>query len=247
MPLLWYRFHSLRHELLPPQRNHPSERYRGVITLLLLVLISGWIAWIVAQDYGGDREDRARRRQKVEACREAVAQNPTSASAHEQLGDAFREADYPRDAALCYEKAIELESRGGLNIGAGWVGGAGVEQKLRLAQLELSEKEHPEEHGRTLRTRQQVCHSCGALAMPGDRNCTNCGAALAVNTMFDTVRHADMRRSLFQESVSFVIGMTIVAVSLFVASQMPVLLRFSIAFSTAIVLAWRVLKRVGPD
>jgi len=218
-----------------------------VITLLLLVLIGGWISWIVAQDYGGDREGRARRRHKILEWREAVAQNPTSAAAYEQLGDAFREAEYFPDAIVCYEKAIELESRGGLNDGAGWIGGAGVEQKLRLARLELSEKERPEEHGRTLRTRQQVCLSCGALAMPGDRNCTTCGAPLAVNTMFDTIRHADIRRALVQESTHFVLGMAIVGVALFVASGMPALLRCTIAFSTAIVLAWRLLKRVGPD
>jgi hypothetical protein len=210
-------------------------------------MIGGWIAWIVAQDSGGDREGRARRRQRVLECREAVAQNPTSAAAYEQLGDSCREAGYLQDAISCYEKAIDLESRGGLNIGAGWIGGAGLEQKLRLARLELSEKEHPEEHGMTLRTRQQVCHSCGALAMPGDRNCTTCGTPLPVNTMFDTVRHADMRRSLAQESVHFVIGTVIVVVALFVASGMPILMRISIIFSTAIVLAWRMLKRVGPD
>jgi hypothetical protein len=218
-----------------------------VVTLLLLILIVGWAAWIYAQDNGGDREGQARRRAKVAERQEAVRQNPTSPAAYEQLGDAFREADYLRDAVLCYEKAIELESRGGLSIGSGWIGGAGVEQKLRLAQLELAQKERPEEHGMTLRTRQQVCHSCGALAMPGDRNCTTCGAPLSVNTMFDTMRHADMRRSLVQESVHFVIGMTIVAVALFVASEMPVLIRFSIAFATVIVLGWRVLKCVGPD
>ena len=218
-----------------------------MISLLLLLLVGGWLGYVVARDYLYEAPARKQRRDKILARQEGVKASPQSPAAYEQLADALRDADYLEDAIACYEKAMEMERRTLQPQGGGWLGGAGVEQKLRLTRLEYAEKVHPEQHGRTLRTRQNICHQCGNLNMPDARNCVNCGLPLPVNTMFDTLRRPDMRSSILWEGAQLFIGLTLVGIALYIASWMEVLLRLTILFATVVVLAWRFLKSIGPD
>ena len=218
-----------------------------MISLLLLLIVGGWAAFLYIRDALNDAPARKRLRENILARQYAVRMAPQSPAAYEQLADSLREAEYLEDAIAMYEKAIDIERRTPQAQGGGWLGSVGVEQKLRLTRLEYAEKVHPEQHGRTLRTRQNMCHGCSQINNPDDRNCSNCGAPLPVNTMFDTLRRSDMRASLFWESAQTLIGLILVALALFLASWMDVLVRLLILMIAVIIFAARLLKNIGPD
>jgi hypothetical protein len=218
-----------------------------MISIILLTFAGAWIGYLLLRDALYDAPNRRLRRERVLSRQASVRISPASPAAHEQLADALREADYLEEAIASYEKALSLESRSPVQQGASALSSVGVEHKLRLTRLELAEKLRPEEHGLTLRTRQGVCPQCGNLSMPDERNCATCGFPLPVNTMWDTLRRPDMRSSIIWEGAQMFIGLTIVGIALYVASWMPILLRFAVMLSTVMVLAWRFLKSVGPD
>lgn len=221
--------------------------YTQMISILILAVVGGWVGYLYLRDALLEGPNRQRRRDRVMARQAGVRAAPASPAAHEQLADALRDAEYLEDAIASYEKALDLERRSPTIQGVSALVSVGAEQKLRLTRLELSEKLRPEEHGLTLRTRQGICHLCGNLTMPDERNCPTCGSPLPVNTMWDTMRRSDMRKSILWEGTQLFIGITLVGIALYIASWMPILLRFTVMFATIIVLAWRFLKSVGPD
>ena len=220
-----------------------------MIGLFLLLAIGGWIAWPYIQDMRAERRVDERILERVAHRQYLVVHAPHSPASHEQLADALREAGKLEDAIAEYEKSIALEATAGVYAGggAGYIGGGGVEQKLRLARLELDERREPEKHGQTLRTRQQPCMQCGNLANPGERLCPTCGAPLPTDTFFDTLRDPDMRSIIVKEATEFAVILGVTGIALYLTGWLRLEVRLVVFFAAAIVLANRFLKRIGPD
>jgi hypothetical protein len=77
--------------------------------------------------------------------------------------------------------------------------------------------------------------------------CETCGAPLPVNSMFDTWRNGDMRKSLTFEALQAGASLTIISVCLLYANSLEPLMRFTVLFSAVLAITGRFLKRVGPD
>jgi hypothetical protein len=217
----------------------------GVI--ILLVIIGIYVGVDMFRDYLAEKRERDRRAHKAALRRQFLSRSPDSPAAFELLGDALREADDPQEAMRCYEKALELAANSppGSATGAGLFAGSGVETKLRLARLEFAETVDPASLGHTMRTRQQICRTCGFLGQAGERDCGQCGAPLPVDTMADAWNHDVMRKSIVSESIQAGIMILIVVVCLFVASWMSIEARGCIGIAAIIVIPIRLLKKIG--
>jgi tetratricopeptide (TPR) repeat protein len=214
--------------------------------ILLLLAVVGWLAWPYIQDRLMYQRQDDRILEKVVNRRHQVTLAPQSPASHEQLGDALREANKLEDALASYERALALEEQQPVN-GAGWLSGGGIEHKIKLTQMELAERQNPDQHGQSLRTRQQACVKCGHLANPGDRMCPTCGAPLPVDTILDTIRDPDMRQMIIREASEFAVILTVIGIALWTTHWLTIQNRMIVLFAAVIVLSFRFLKRVGPD
>src|SRR5688500_7262302 len=110
-----------------------------MLTIILLLLVAGWLGWShVTQERQG-REARPRTGEKVAVGQAALARPPESPSAHEALGDALREAGRAQEAVTCYRRALEMETAGGAQTVpsvTGLAASAGLHNKLRLTEGE---------------------------------------------------------------------------------------------------------------
>ena len=218
-----------------------------MFSFLLLTAVVLWIAWSHLQDRQTDRRHATRTTEKIVQRQTLLQRMPESPSAHEALGDALREAGRADEAVRCYQTALDLQARasaaGGGVIGAG-IGGAGLEHKLRLTQEEAGRGGVPAP-GETMATRQQVCRQCGALNGPQERVCVNCAAQMPVDGFFDTLRHDDMRTNILREAAETTAMFAVVIVALIIAGGMPLEVKGVLGISTAAVLGFRFLKRIG--
>jgi tetratricopeptide (TPR) repeat protein len=216
---------------------------------VIITLVFLWIAWTYLSDYRVAWREKKWRDEKVAMRRQVLARSPDSPAVLESLGDAMRERGDLSEAISCYEEALFMAGRMSVT-GAGGLGdvaGGGLENKLRLTRMELAQERDPAAFNATLRTREQVCSRCGALALPFVTQCETCGAPLPVNSMFDTWRNNDMRKSLTFEALHAGASLTIISICLLYASTLEPLMKFTVLFSAVIAIAARLLKRVGPD
>ncbi|MDX1935081.1 MAG: zinc ribbon domain-containing protein [Capsulimonadales bacterium] len=213
--------------------------------MILLFGVVGWLAWPYIQDLLQQQRTDDRIMEKVMHRRQLVAQAPHSPASHEQLADALREANKLEDAIAEYELALRLEEQ--YAPAGGWHGGGGIEQKLKLTRMELGERQDPDKHGISLRTRQQPCTQCGHLANPGERMCPTCGAPLPVDSFWDTVRDPAMREMIVREASEFAIILAVIGIALWMTGWLTLEIRLVTFFAAFIVLCFRFLKRVGPD
>ena len=214
--------------------------------ILLILFVIGWMVWDWIRDTQAAHREAARRVQKVALRRRYLSTAPDSPAAYEQLGDAMREADDPTEAIACYEEAIQLaQASPNGPAGSGWIAGAGLENKLRLARLELAEAVSPAQYGQTMETRQQVCRTCGHLGMPDDTVCRICNAPLPVASMLDTLRNKAMRQGIIGETAMFCLMFGIIILAVCITNSLPVMLRGAIFIVALLVIPLRLLKKWG--
>jgi len=218
------------------------------MAVFLLVLVFGWIVYSSLSDYRRDRNEARRQAHKVALRRRILENQPESVAAYEQLGDALRAADFALDAADCYQRALVLEADQP-NTGAGMLAGSGLDNKLRLTRLEAAQNAGGARatYGQTIRTRQQICRQCGMLGQYTDTECQTCGASLAVNGFFDTLKNKKMVRSMTRETIEAMTMVFVIGIALSIASWMPLEVKGCIAIASLPVIAWRFLKSIGPD
>ena len=214
-----------------------------MIAVSLLLCVIFWMAWSWSRDWLEARHEQKRRELKIQMRQQILAASPNSPGSYEALGDAMRDANFYADAAACYEEAIDMASKQGGPGGAGWIAGAGLETKLKLARLERAEQAAPS-YGHTMKTRQQLCRQCGYLNLPQAVSCSTCSAPLPVDSMFDTLRNDDMRGAIVRETTQMVAMLSIVLVAVWIVSSMPLLLRLTITISAVIVIPIRLLKLI---
>lgn len=221
------------------------------LSILLFLIFIGWFTWSLLGDRRERRQMQRRIAQKVALRRRLTEARPDSPAAYESLGDAFRESELPFEAITCYERARALEAERPVEIGSGgtgWIAGAGLETKLRLARLEAAAQATGTgalAHGQTMGTRQQICRRCGALCPAHDRQCENCGGALLVDTMADAWKENRIRRPILREAVNTFAMLFLMLLALSVASALPLDVKGALGISATIVLAWRFLRAVG--
>ena len=211
--------------------------------IFLLLVVAIWMGFNYLRDLRDERDAQNRRKQKIEMRRQILSVAPNAPGSYESLGDAMRDASFYSEAVACYEEAIDLAAKQAGPSGSGWIAGAGLETKLKLARLEMAEQIAPS-FGQTLRGRQQICRQCGFLNLPQARSCNTCDAPLPVDSMFDTLKNDDMRRAITRETVQAVAMLSIILLALFIASWMPMLLRLSLAIAAVIVIPIRLLKLI---
>ena len=214
-----------------------------MLAVILLLGVGLWMGWAYSAEWREEREAQKRNIQKVRMRQQILSRAPHSPGSYEALGDAMRDAFYYQEAVACYEEAIDLAKQQGGPGGGGWVAGAGLETKLKLARFEMQEKIAPS-YGQTMRTRQQICRSCGYLNLPEAVHCSTCDAPLPVNTMLDTLRNDSMRRSIAQETAQACAMLAIILLAVYIASWMPLLMRGTLAISAVIVIPIRLLKKI---
>ena len=218
------------------------SRYMFGTVFLLLVVV--WIACGYVSEHIQQTGETRRRSVKAAVRRRMLSVNPDSPTAMEALGDSLRESDQIAEAVECYEKALALASDAPGGSAARHFG-PGIHNKLRLARFEMETSADPGRFGHTMRTRQQVCRTCGILGNPQDRDCRECSAPLPVDSILHTWGHAVMRRAIIAESGMALLKIAIIVLAVGIASALPLLLRVSVGSSALIVIPMRLLKKLG--
>lgn len=123
--------------------------------------------------------------------------------------------------------------------------GYGLDNKIRLAQLEIAQNADPDKYGQSIPTREQTCRRCGALNGPDQTNCTTCGAALPVQTFLDTLHNRDMRKEFKHDVTRVGLNLAIVLTCIWFVSWLPPLAKFSVTVASLIVIPMKLLQRLG--
>ena len=123
--------------------------------------------------------------------------------------------------------------------------GYGLDNKIRLVQLEIAQNANPEKYGHSIATREQTCRMCGFLNGPDRTHCANCGIALPVQTFLDTLHSRDMRQEFIRDVTRVGLNLAIVFTCIWFVSWLDPLAKFSIAFAALIVIPMKLLQRLG--
>jgi hypothetical protein len=211
-----------------------------------LALISGILFSIVIWAVVKDRIDTVRERDAEQQRRlnlvalrkqyiEAADDVPET---WDRFGDALRAAEQPDDAIDAWLRAEETAKARGIFVSTD------TSRKIRLAQLDIAQRERPGAFGMTLHTREQICRTCSRLNSAQGSTCTACGAALYASSMVATTQGAH-RTELMSEMLPrlWIWGVLLLAIGL--ATFLPLEVRGVLGIATLAVLPFWWLKKFG--
>lgn len=211
-----------------------------------LALLSGILFSIVIWAVAKDRIDTVRERdaeQKrrltiVSLRRQYIAASDDIPDAWDRFGDALRAADQPDDAVKAWEKAEETAKARGMFVSTD------TGRKIRLAQLDIAQRERPGAFGLTLHTREQICRTCSRLNPAQAAVCTECGAALQASSIVAATTGAH-RAEIITEMVPrlWIWGVLLLAIGL--ATFLPLEVRGVLGIATIAVVPFWWLKKFG--
>jgi hypothetical protein len=211
-----------------------------------LALLSGILFSIVIWAVAKDRIDTVRERdaeQKrrltiVSLRRQYIEASDDIPDAWDRFGDALRAADQPDDAVKAWEKAEETAKARGMFVSTD------TGRKIRLAQLDIAQRERPGAFGLTLHTREQICRTCSRLNPAQAAVCTECGAALQASSIVATTTGAH-RAEIITEMVPrlWIWGVLLLAIGL--ATFLPLEVRGVLGIATIAVVPFWWLKKFG--
>lgn len=213
----------------------------GFLTLLSCMLF-GIVLWAVIKDRVDtirERDAEQRRRQTLVTLRrqyiEAADDVP---DAWDRLGDALRAADQPDDAIDAWIKAEETAKARGMFVSTD------TGRKIRLAQLDIAQRERPGSFGMTVHTRDQICRTCSRLNPAQAAACGECGAALQASSIVATTQGAH-RAELITEMLPrlWIWGVLLLAIGL--ATFLPMEVRGVLGIATIAVIPFWWLKKFG--
>lgn len=211
---------------------------------LAMLLLGGVGLWIWWKSHGADataikRESRAYDA-KIAERRAVTERMPDSASAWEQLGDAFREADQYGQAVIAYERASMIQSASpGMSSG-----GVGLDHKIRLSRMEAAQGGAIGK-GEAARMGQQICRRCGTLSLPGARTCAACEETLPVDTMREVWEASDIRTRILRDALELTAMLLVVTIAIAVFQSMPLEIKGVLLISTFAVFGWKLLRLIG--
>ncbi len=212
--------------------------------IFLLLLVAGYIAYRFVADRADDARQASRDTQRIAQRRAALVRDSNAPSSHEAFGDALREASRYREALVAYETAERLMA-GGEATGVGILGGGGIENKIRLTRLDLTEEaERPASYLAQVARRESVCRQCGALNTADATHCVQCGLDLPTNTFLETWHRDEIRRPILREIREGVMIIAVVLLALYLSSWMPIEIQGLLLISTICVLGWKGLKAI---
>jgi len=213
----------------------------GFLTLLSCMLF-GIVLWAVIKDRVDtvrERDAEHKRRQTLVMLRrqyiEAADDVP---DAWDRLGDALRAADQPDDAIDAWLKAEETAKARGMFVSTD------TGRKIRLAQLDIAQRERPGSFGMTVHTRDQICRTCSRLNPAQAAACGECGAALQASSIVATTQGAH-RSEIISELLPrlWIWGVLLLAIGL--ATFLPMEVRGVLGIATIAVIPFWWLKKFG--
>lgn len=213
----------------------------GFLTLLSCILF-GIVLWAVIKDRVDtvrERDAEHRRRQTlVTLRRQYIDAADDVPDAWDRLGDALRAAEQPDDAIDAWLKAEETAKARGMFVSTD------TGRKIRLAQLDIAQRERPGSFGMTLHTRDQVCRTCSRLNPAQAAVCSECGAALQASSLAATTQGAH-RTEIITEMIPrlWIWGVLLLAIGL--ATFLPLEVRGVLGIATIAVIPFWWLKKFG--
>ena len=213
----------------------------GFLTLLSCILF-GIVLWAVIKDRVDtvrERDAEHRRRQTlVTLRRQYIDASDDVPDGWDRLGDALRAADQPDDAIDAWLKAEETAKARGMFVSTD------TARKIRLAQLDIAQRERPGSFGMTLHTRDQICRTCSRLNPAQASVCGECGAALQASSIAATTQGAH-RAEIITEMIPrfWIWGVLLLAIGL--ATFLPMEVRGVLGIATIAVIPFWWLKNFG--
>lgn len=213
----------------------------GFLTLLSCILFS-IVLWAVIKDRVDtvkERDaERKRRETLVSLRRQYIEAADDVPDAWDRFGDALRAADQPEDAIIAWNKAEETANARGIFVSTD------TGRKIRLAQLDIAQRDRPGAFGMTLHTREQICKSCSRLNPAQAATCTECGAALRASSIAAATEGVH-RTELITEIVPrlWIWGVLLLAIGL--ATFLPLEVRGVLGIATVAVIPFWWLKKFG--
>lgn len=209
---------------------------------LLSGILFGIVIWAVAKDRIDTVREReseqqrritlvALRRQYVDTCEDVP-------DAWDRFGDALRAADQPEDAIIAWQKAEEYAQERGMFVSTD------TGRKIRLAQLDIAQRDRPGAFGMTLHTREQICRNCSRLNPAQSAVCSECGAALQASSLIAATSGVH-RIELIADALPrlWIWGVLLLAIGL--ATFLPLEVRGVLGIATIAVVPFWWLKKFG--
>lgn len=213
----------------------------GFLALLSGILFS-IVIWAIAKDRIDtvcERDAERQRRITLVALRKQyIEASDDVPDAWDRFGDALRAAEQPDDAIEAWIKAEETAKARGMFVSTD------TSRKIRLAQLDIAQRERPGAFGMTVHTREQICRTCGRLNPASASTCTTCDAALMASSMAATTQGAH-RTELITEMLPrlWIWGVLLLAICL--ATFLPLEVRGVLGIAAVAVLPFWWLKKFG--
>jgi hypothetical protein len=213
----------------------------GFLALLSGILFS-IVIWAVAKDRIDtvrERDAEQKRRLTIVALRrQYIEASDDVPDAWDRFGDALRAADQPAEAINAWEKAEETAKARGMFVSTD------TGRKIRLAQLDIAQKERPGAFCLTIHTREQICGTCNRLNPAQATICTECGAALRASSIVATTTGAH-RAEIITEMIPrlWIWGVLLLAIGL--ATFLPLEIRGVLGIATIAVVPFWWLKKFG--
>jgi len=213
----------------------------GFLTLLSCILF-GIVLWAVMKDRVDtvrEREAEVKRRMTlVTLRRQYIEASSDVPDAWDRLGDALRAADQPDDAIDAWLKAEETAKANGMFVSTD------TGRKIRLAQLDIAQRERPGAFGMTIHTRDQICRTCSRINPAQARVCGECSAALHASTIVAATKGAHQTEILTELIPKLWIwGVLLLAIGL--ATFLPMEVRGVLGIATLAVIPFWWLKKFG--
>jgi ribosomal protein L40E len=213
----------------------------GFLALLSGILFS-IVLWAVAKDRIDtvrERDAETKRRLTVVSLRrQYIEASDDVPDAWDRFGDALRAADQPDEAIKAWEKAEETAKSRGMFVSTD------TGRKIRLAQLDMAQRDRPGAFGMTIHTRDQICGTCSRLSPAQATVCGECGAALRASSFSATTQGAH-RTEIISEMIPrlWIWGVLLIAICL--ATFLPLEVRAVLGIATIAVVPFWWLKKFG--
>jgi hypothetical protein len=213
----------------------------GFLTLLSCILF-GIVLWAVIKDRVDTVRERdaehLRRQTLVTLRRQYIDASDDVPDAWDRLGDALRAAEQPDDAIDAWLKAEETAKARGMFVSTD------TGRKIRLAQLDIAQRERPGSFGMTVHTRDQICRTCSRLNPAQAAACGECGAALQASSIVATTQGTH-RAEIITEMIPrlWIWGVLLLAIGL--ATFLPMEVRGVLGIATIAVIPFWWLKKFG--
>lgn len=211
--------------------------------ILLFIVAVVYIGRSLSEQARSQEEVR-RLADRVTLRRGAVARAPQSPAAYESLGDALRESGQYAEAMQSFEQARYLMAMDA-TLGSGSVAGGGIETKLKLTGLDITEeRSRPSSYVAQIAARSSVCRQCSTVNTPNAKYCVSCDNPLLANTFLEAWQREDLRNPILREVREGAVICAVIGIALYICSWMPLEIKGVLAFATLIVLVWKGLRAI---